>query len=76
MSSTALLETSDLNLATFLRCRGFAFLEIRRNGGRTLFVFAEGAELRQAVIDFANDGAVGARTYANTLRDLKALTRG
>lgn len=69
------LETSDLNLATFLRCRGFAFVEIRRHGGRTTFLFADSGELRQAVLDFANDGAIGVRTFSNTLRDLKALTR-
>ena len=70
-----LFENSDLNLSSFLRCRSFSIEEIRERNGRTIFVFEDGPELRQAIVDYANDGAVGARSFCNTLRDLKALTR-
>lgn len=68
-------ETSDLNLASFLRCHSFAIRDIRRQGGRVLFVFPDSPELRRAIVDFANDGTVGVRSFCNTLRDLKGLTR-
>ena len=68
-------ETTDLNLASFLRCHNFPILDIRRQGGRTTFTFTESPELRRAIVNFANDGTVGVRSFCNTLRDLKALTR-
>lgn len=68
-------ETSDLNLASFLRCRSFAITDMRQQDGKTTFVFADCQQLRQAVLEFANDGAVPVRSFCNTLRDFKALTR-
>ena len=68
-------ETTDLNLASFLRCRGFNINDIKRESGRTTFVFDHSPELHHNILDFANDGPVGARSFCNTMRDLKAITR-
>ena len=68
-------ETSDLNLTSFLCSRGFQIGDIRKDDSRTVFSFAESAELKTAILDYANDGQVGARSFSNTLRDLKALSR-
>ena len=68
-------ETSDLNLASFLRCRDFPILDIQRQNGRAIFVFCDSPALRHAIVDFANDSSVNVRSFCNTLRDLKALTR-
>lgn len=68
-------ETTDLTLASFLRSRSFHIEDIKRCNGRATFVFADTPELRSAVLDFANDGPVSVRTFCNTLRDLKAITR-
>ena len=68
-------ETSDLNLASFLRCRDFTIKDIRRKDGKALFAFTESAELREAMLEFANDGPVRVRSFCNTLRDLKAIVR-
>lgn len=70
-----LFETSDLNLASFLRCRSFSIEDIKRNNGKTIFVFGDSADLHRAVLDFANDGAIGVRSFCNTVRDLKGITR-
>ncbi|HXG93630.1 MAG TPA: DUF5659 domain-containing protein [Blastocatellia bacterium] len=72
---TKTFETSDLYLASFLRCRNFAITDIKRHNGKTIFAFGDTDELRHAILDYANDGAVGARSFYNTMRDLKALTR-
>lgn len=68
-------ETTDLTLASFLRCRGFQIESFKRQNGRTSFIFADAPPLRQAVLDFANDGAVAVRSFCGTMRDLKAITR-
>ncbi len=68
-------ETSDLNLASFLRCRGFNVRSLRRDNARVHFVFEDSPELKEAIVDFVNDGAVGVRSFCNTLRDLKGLVR-
>jgi Domain of unknown function (DUF5659) len=68
-------ETSDISLASFLRCRGFSFAELRRHGGRTVFVFVSSEQLRHSIVDYANDCSVPVRSFCSNLRDLKALTR-
>ena len=70
-----LYETTDLNLASFLRCRSFTIVDIKRQTGKTIFLFADSPELRLAILDFANDGSVAVRSFCNTVRDLKAITR-
>jgi hypothetical protein len=68
-------DTSDLTLASFLRCRNFTISNIRRQNGKTFFIFEDSAQLREAVLEYANDGSVSVRTFCSTLRDLKAITR-
>ena len=68
-------DTSDLTLASFLRCRSFTINNIRRQNGKTVFVFEDSAQLRNAVLEYVNDGSVAVRTFCSTLRDLKAITR-
>jgi hypothetical protein len=68
-------ETSDLNLACFLRCREFPILDIRREHGKSTFVFDDTAELRSAILSYVNDGPVPVRSFCNTVRDLKAIVR-
>ena len=68
-------DTSDLTLASFLRCRSFTIDNIRRQNGKTVFVFEDSAQLRKAVLEYANDGTVSVRSFCSTLRDLKAITR-
>lgn len=68
-------ETSDLNLASFLRCRGFRILDILRQGSRASFVFGDSQELHRAILEYANDGTIGVRSFCSTLRDLKGIAR-
>lgn len=73
--STQTYETTDLTLASFLRCRSFTINNIKRMSGRTVFVFDDSPQLRGAVLEYANDGAVSVRSFCSTMRDLKAITR-
>jgi ribosomal protein L30E len=68
-------DTTDLSLASFLRCRNFTISNIRRQNGKTIFVFEDTPQLRNAVLEYANDGSVSVRTFCGTMRDLKAITR-
>ena len=68
-------DTTDLSLASFLRCRSFPINNIRRQNGKSVFVFEDSAQLRDAVLEYANDGSVSVRSFCSTMRDLKAITR-
>ncbi len=68
-------DTSDLTLASFLRCRSFPINNIRRQNGKTVFVFEDTSQLRAALLEYAKDGRVSVRIFCSTLRDLKAITR-
>jgi Domain of unknown function (DUF5659) len=74
-SGTRTYDTTDLSLASFLRCRNFTISNIRRQNGKTIFVFEDSSQLRNAVLEYANDGSVSVRTFCGTMRDLKAITR-
>ncbi|MDT7687782.1 MAG: hypothetical protein QOE46_541 [Acidobacteriota bacterium] len=74
-TSTRTFDTPDLTLASFLRCRNFQISNIRRQNGRSVFVFEDTPQLRSAVLEYANDGSVSVRTFCGTMRDLKAITR-
>ena len=75
MYASGSFETSDLNLACFLRCREFPILDIRRENGKAIFVFADTAKLRSDILEYANDGPVPVRSFCSTVRDLKAIIR-
>jgi len=62
-------------LASFLRCRGFEIAALPRQDGKTSFVFEDSTQLRDAVLEYANNGSVAVRTFCGTMRDLKAITR-
>lgn len=69
-------ETTDINLTSFLRCRKFPIVRMKREGDtRVLFLFHDSPELRNAIVEYANDGDVPVRSFSNTLRDLKSLLR-
>lgn len=74
-ASTQSYETTDLTLASFLRCRSFVINDIRRLNGRTVFVFDDTPPLRSAVLEYANDAPISVRSFCSTMRDLKAITR-
>ena len=44
-------DTSDLTLASFLRCRSFTIDDIRRQNGKTVFVFVDSSQLRNAILE-------------------------
>ena len=74
-TSQTLFRTADLTLASFLRCRGFDITELSRQESRTSFVFEDSIQLREALLEYANNGSVAVRTFCGTMRDLKAITK-
>ncbi len=74
--SSRKFETADIVLASFLRCRNFDLLNLKRSSnGAILFVFLDSPELRHGIVDFANDGIVPVRCFYSTLRDFEAISR-
>ena len=74
-ATESVFRTADLMLASFLRCRGFEIAALNRQDGRTSFVFEDSNHIREAVLDYANNGSVAVRTFCGTMRDLKAIAR-
>ena len=67
--------TTDLSLSAFLQVRGHEIIEVRKEGGRGIFVFREAPELREDILRWSNNEPVSirARTFINGMRDLKGL---
>jgi hypothetical protein len=67
-------ETRDFYLACFLRCAGYALLELRTEGSRKVFVFQDRPSRRDDVMGYYGEaGSVRALAYAAAIKDMKAL---
>ena len=67
-------ETRDFYLACFLRCSGYELLDLRPEGRRKVFVFADRPTRRADVMAFYGDGAaVPPLAFSSTIKDMKAL---
>ena len=73
--SASAFRTADLTLASFLRCRGFEIEALTRDDGKATFVFEDSTQLRDAMLEYANNGNVPVRTFCGTMRDLKAIIK-
>ncbi len=70
-----LYSTTDLSLSAFLQIRGREIIDVRNEGGRGVFVFADSPELRADILKWGNNEAVSIRirAFVNGLRDLKGI---
>ena len=67
-------ETRDFYLACFLRCSGYELLDLRPEGRRKVFVFADRTTRRVDVMAFYGDGTVvPPLAFSSTIKDMKAL---
>ena len=67
-------ETHDFYLACFLRCTGYALLDLRDEGRRKVFIFRDRPTRRDDVIAFYGEaGSVRPLAFAGAIKDMKAL---
>jgi hypothetical protein len=67
-------ETRDFYLACFLRCAGYALIDLRADGPRKVFVFQDRPTRRVDVMAFYSDAAtVRPLAFAATIKDMKGL---
>ena len=67
-------ETRDFYLACFLRCTGYALLDLRPEGPRKIFVFKDSPDRQADVLSFYGDNAtVPPLAFSSTIKDMKAL---
>ena len=65
--------TTDFWLASFLKAKKVRIFDIRKNQGRSTFVFEGHDEIKELVRDFYNDGTIGVNTFKNAVQDMKSL---
>ena len=67
--------TTDLSLSAFLQARGHQIIQVRKDGGRGVFVFTDNPELRRDILRWGNNDSVSIRVrgFVNGMRDLKGL---
>ena len=67
-------ETRDFYLACFLRCSGYALLDLRPEGRRKIFVFKDSPKRQADVLSFYGDSTtVPPLAFSSTIKDMKAL---
>lgn len=68
-------RTSDLYYAAYLRVAGVSLIETVRDQNRVFFIFEHTPNIRDLKNDYFNRKAkVPALTYADEIRNMKALT--
>ena len=69
-----LFETTDFYLACYLRCLEYELVDVRRDGGRSVFVFRDTPDRRAAIISFYNnEGSVRPLTFVGIIKEMKGL---
>ena len=67
-------ETRDFYLACFLRCTGYALINLRPEGRHKVFVFKDQPARPADVIAFYGDSSiVSPLAFSSTVKDMKAL---
>ena len=67
-------ETRDFYLACFLRCTGYALLDLRAEGRRKVFVFEDRPDRQADVLSFYGDSTfVPPLAFSSTIKDMKGL---
>ncbi len=67
-------ETRDFYLACFLRCTGYALINLRPEGRHKVFVFKDQPARPADVIAFYGDATtVPPLAFSSTIKDMKAL---
>ena len=67
-------ETRDFYLACFLRCTGYELLDLRAEGRRKVFVFADRPTRRAEVMAFYGDAtSVRPLAFSAAIKDMKGL---
>jgi hypothetical protein len=75
ISEEKIFSTSDLNLASFLKCQNMEIADVKKDGSKTTFLFKDIPERKQLTIDFYNDhNCISAKKLLGALRDLKSIT--
>lgn len=74
---SATFRTPDINLAAYLRCRGYALIDTERNAaGRVQFIFEDNPNRpRDTAAYYSETGLVPALRFAEAARSLKGLLR-
>ena len=74
MEGANAFETRDFYLACFLRCTGYALLNLRPEGRRKVFVFEDRPARQADVMAFFGDSTtVPPLAFSSTIKDMKAL---
>lgn len=73
--TSTIYETSDLQVASFLKTNKIPLHSLRRENSRVHFRFSD-PRAEALAISFLNDAAVPAASYARSLQELKALIYG
>ena len=55
IEAASVFETTDFYLACYLRCDGFRLSRIRREGPRSVFLFEDRVDRRDATLAFFNN---------------------
>lgn len=69
-----LYRTSDFYLACYLKCSGCDLVDLKKNGNKVEFFFAERPRMKRIILDFYNNmGSVPPLDMVESIKSLKAL---
>jgi len=66
-------STSDFWVASFLKVKGFRILNVRREAGRSVFIFEDRPDREGLLRDFYNNASVGVNDIKSAAQDIRAL---
>lgn len=67
-----IFKTKDINLAAYLKFKGYAILHCEKEWSRIWFCFEDSEQREKDTLSFYNDEG-GYQSYTNAWKDLKSL---
>ncbi|MEW6009577.1 MAG: DUF5659 domain-containing protein [Candidatus Omnitrophota bacterium] len=66
-------STVDFYLASFLKARGLKIVNVKKENGRSVFIFEDIRERENCVRDYYNNGLIEVGKFKSALQDLKSI---
>ena len=67
-------STSDISLASYLKCLKYEILDIKKEGSKLTLIFKDKENRKKDTLDFFNNsGTVEPNLFAKAMHDLKGL---
>jgi len=65
--------TTDFWLSAFLKAKGFNIIKVKKDKGRSVFIFENRPDREDLIREYYNNGLIEVSLFKNAVQDLKSI---